>query len=84
MANPVMIKCRLTGNVIDIEDNSTTSGALLDAFPPKVRQSLKPGPASYAANQTWEVLPDPAGSPDSFIQNLATGYCIDIQANSLG
>lgn len=84
MANPIMIKCRFNGNVIDIEDNSIKSGALLDAFPPKVGQSLNPGPATFAANQTWEVLPDPAGSPHSIIQNPATGNCIDIQANSIG
>jgi len=84
MANPIMIACRHNGNVIDIEGNSTNSGALLDAFPPKVGQSLNPGPVTFAANQTWEVLPDPAGSSHAIIRNPATGHCIDIQGNSVG
>jgi Ricin-type beta-trefoil lectin domain-like len=82
MADPIMIKCRLNGNVIDIKENSTQSGAPLDAFPPKAAQSLS-GPTTFAANQTWEVQPDPAGSPHFIIQNPATGFCIDIQSNSV-
>jgi hypothetical protein len=80
-STPIMIKCRLNGNVVDIENNSTTPGTSLDAFPPKVGESLN-GPATFAANQTWEVLPDPAGSSHHIIKNPATGLCIDIHNNS--
>jgi len=82
MAAPMMINSKLNGNVIDIQDNSTTPGTLLDAFPPKAHLSLT-GPTTLAANQTWEVLADPAGSPHFIIQNPATGNCIDIQKNSI-
>jgi hypothetical protein len=83
MSTRIMITSKLNGNVIDIQENSTKPGALLDAFPPKVGQSLNPGPATFAANQTWEVLPDPAGSGHFIIQNPHTKNCIDIQGNSL-
>lgn len=86
MATPIMIQCKLNGqdlvgNVIDIQDNSTQPGALLDAYPPKAGQSLTK-PTTFAANQTWEVLPDPAGSSHFIIQNPA-GLCIDIRDNSI-
>jgi hypothetical protein len=87
MATPIMIQCRLTGqdntgNVIDIQGNSVKPGTLLDAFPQKVWPSLNSGPAIFAANQTWEVLPDPAGSHHFIIQNPGSLNCIDIQGNS--
>jgi hypothetical protein len=82
MATTIMIQCKLNGNVIDIQDNSTQSGALLDAYPSKAPQSLTE-PTTFAANQTWEVLPDPAGSRHFIIQNPATGHCIDIRGNSI-
>jgi hypothetical protein len=87
MTIPIMIQCKLNGknmvgNVIDIQDNSTEPGALLDAYPPKVGQSLTQ-PTTFAANQTWEVLPDPLHSSHSIIQNPATGNCIDINHNSI-
>jgi hypothetical protein len=77
-----MIQSRLNGNVIDIQGNSTNQGALLDAFPPKVGTRSLSGPTQFAANQTWEILPDPAGSSHFIIQNPGTGHCIDIQLNS--
>ena len=43
MSTRIMITSKLNGNVIDIQENSTKPGALLDAFPPKVGQSLNPG-----------------------------------------
>jgi hypothetical protein len=79
MATPTMIRCKLNNNVIDI---STKSGALLDAAPSKASQSPR-GPTTLAANQTWEVLPDPARSSHFIIQNPASGNCIDIQGNSI-
>jgi hypothetical protein len=83
VATPIMIQCKLNvGNVIDIQENSTKPGALLDAYPPKASQSLTE-PTTLAANQTWEVLPDPAGSSHFIIQNPATGHCIDIRGNSI-
>ena len=87
MATPIMIQCNLNGqdmvgNVIDIQDNSTEAGALLDAYPPKAGQSLTK-PTTFAANQAWEILPDPLHTSHSIIQNPATGNCIDIRENSI-
>jgi hypothetical protein len=80
MTTPIMIQCGVYA--IDIRENSKKSGALLDAFPQEVWPSLD-GPATFAANQTWEILPDPAGSSHFIIQNPATKHCIDIQENSI-
>ena len=41
MSNYYFIKSKLNGNVIDIQGGSTTSGALLDAYP-QIRAILKP------------------------------------------
>jgi hypothetical protein len=87
VATPTMIQCKLNGsfnvgNVIDIQGNSTQPDALLDAWPPKAGQSLG-NPSPLAANQTWEILHDPAGSENFIIQNPETGHCIDIQENSI-
>jgi hypothetical protein len=87
MATVIMMSSKLNGYVIDIENNSTTEGAGLDAFPPKsgTVPVLIPGgkPPEFAANQSWEVLPDPAGSKHVIIKNPATGHCIDIKDNSV-
>jgi hypothetical protein len=40
-------------------------------------------PTKFAANHTWEILPNPAGSTHFIIKNPATGHCIDIRENSL-
>jgi hypothetical protein len=77
MATPMMIESSLNGNVIDIQGNS-----LLDAYPPKTHLVLEGPPIPLAANQTWEVLANPAGSSHFIIQNPATGNCIDIKENS--
>jgi Ricin-type beta-trefoil lectin domain-like len=79
----VMIKSNLDGNVIDIQGNSTQAGAKLDAFPPKVGTPSLDMATQFAANQTWEVLRDPAGSTHYIIKNPATGHCIDIREKSL-
>lgn len=81
MATPIMINSRLNGNVISIQASSKNGNTPLDALPPTAHLSLT-GPTTLAPNQTWEVLPDPAGSFHFIIQNPATGKCIDIQGNS--
>src|SRR5271154_4667035 len=87
MATAMRISSKLNGHVIDIEDNSTAAGAGLDAFTAKSGTTpvLIPGgkPPQIAANQSWEVLPDPAGSAHFIIKNPATGFCIDIKNNSV-
>jgi Ricin-type beta-trefoil lectin domain-like len=70
MSTSYFIKSRLSGNVIDIQGNSTQSGALLDAYPQKSR---------LADNQLWEFVADPAGSGYYFIQSKLSGYVIDIK-----
>jgi hypothetical protein len=80
MTIPIMINSRLNGNVIEIPGNSTQPAAL-DAFPPKAHLSLT-GPVQLAAEQTWEVLPNPDGPNHFIIKNPATGNCIEIKDNS--
>jgi Ricin-type beta-trefoil lectin domain-like len=63
----------LSGNVIDIQQASTKTGALLDAFPQK---------SSGTANQLWEFVADPAGSGCFFIVSQLNGNVIDIQGAS--
>jgi hypothetical protein len=67
------IKSKLSGNVIDVKDASTKSGALLDAFPQK---------ASGSENQLWTCVPDPAAAGYYFIRNKLSGNVIDIQGAS--
>lgn len=67
------IKSKLSGNVIDIQQASTKTGALLDAFPQK---------SSGTANQLWEFVADPAGSGCFFIVSQLNGNVIDIQGAS--
>jgi hypothetical protein len=67
------IKSKLSGNVIDIQDASTKSGALLDAFPQK---------ASGSGNQLWTCVQDPAAAGYYFIRNKLSGNVIDIQGAS--
>jgi hypothetical protein len=86
MAQVMMICSMLSGSVIEIANDSTAQGARLDANPPKsgTVPVLTPGagPPKLAANQSWEILPDPLGSPHYIIKNPATGHCIDIRDNS--
>jgi ricin-type beta-trefoil lectin protein len=82
VATPIMLRSRLNSNVIDIKENSTSSGAALDAYPSKVGQSLA-GPTIFAANQTWEFVPDPLGSSHSLLKNPGTKHCITIADGSL-
>jgi hypothetical protein len=70
------IKNPLTGHVIDIQDNSTVDGAVLDAFHAKTAKGEDP------SNQLWQLISDPAGSGYYFIQNKLTGNVIDIKGNS--
>jgi hypothetical protein len=77
MPTVIMLRSRLNSNVVDIEGDSTSDGAALDAYPSKVGESLS-GPPTFAANQTWEVVPDPLGSPHSLLKNPGTGHCITI------
>jgi hypothetical protein len=67
------------GNVIDIEGSSTTERTALDAFTPTVSAASLAGTTTFAANQTWEIDQDPAGSSHHVIKNPATGFCIDIR-----
>jgi hypothetical protein len=69
----VFIKSKLDGNVIDIADASTKSGAGLDAFPQKT---------SSNDNQLWHFLPDPAGSGYFYIVSKLNGNVIDVQKAS--
>jgi hypothetical protein len=73
MSTYCSIKSKLDGNVIDIQGNSTQSGALLDAFPTKTTGN---------DNQQWEFIPDPAGSGYYFIKSKLSGNVIDVQENS--
>jgi hypothetical protein len=67
------IKSKLDGNVIDIADASTESGAGLDAYPQK--------PTSND-NQLWHFLPDPSGSGYFYIVSKLNGNVIDVQGAS--
>jgi hypothetical protein len=73
MSTYCAIKSKLSGNVIDIQEASTKSGALLDAFPPKT---------SGNDNQLWEFVADPKGSGYYFIKSKLSGNVIDIQEAS--
>lgn len=67
------IKCKLDGNVIDIQGASTANGTPLDAWPQK---------SSGTENQMWEFVPDPAGSGYYFIKSQLNGNVIDIFGGS--
>ena len=84
MSNHIMLMSSLPSadvicNVIDIEHNSATVGTVLDAFTPKVTTASLVGTAAFAANQTWEIEPDPGGSSHHIITNPGSGLCIDIR-----
>jgi hypothetical protein len=92
-APSVMIRSNLTGintginndsnsNVIEIRGNSMQAGAGLDAAQAQAGFTLSPTPEHLATGQTWQVLPDPAGSTHHIIKNPATGLCINIANNS--
>ncbi len=92
MSQAMMISSLLNGHVIEIEENSTVPGgpvfpapkAGLDASNAKAQGfSLEGPPPPLAANQTWEILPDPAGSKHFILKNPASGNCIDIRDNSV-
>jgi hypothetical protein len=73
MGTYYFIKSKLDGNVIDIQGASTSSGALLDAFPKKT---------TGTDNQLWEFIADPAGSGYYFIKSKLNGNVIDVQGAS--
>src|ERR1700684_3744632 len=73
MSTYCAIKNKMSGNVIDIQEASTKSGAGLDAFPQKT---------SGNDNQLWEFVPDPAGSGYFFIVSKLDGNVIDIEGAS--
>jgi hypothetical protein len=73
MTTYYFIKSKLDDNVIDIQNASTKSGALLDAYPQKT---------TGTDNQLWEFVPDPAGSGYYFIKSKLNGKVIDIQGAS--
>jgi Ricin-type beta-trefoil lectin domain-like len=80
----ITIQSKLNDHVIDIQESSSSSGA-----PPLEARPVVGGgidlvgpPPPIASNQTWEILPDPAGSNHHIIKNPATGRCIDISGNS--
>jgi Ricin-type beta-trefoil lectin domain-like len=66
------IKSKLSGNVIDIQDNPEKTFGLLDAFPQK---------KSGADNQLWEFIRE-AGTDYFFIRSKLDGRVIDIQQAS--
>jgi hypothetical protein len=74
MSTYYFIKSKLDGNVIDIQGASTTSGALLDAYPQKT---------TGTSNQLWEFVADPAGSGYFFIKSQLDGTVIDIKGASM-
>jgi hypothetical protein len=65
-----------SGNVIDIQGNSTAEGALLDAYTAKIN------PGDNPANQQWEFVSDSTNPGYYFIENPSTKHVIDIQGNS--
>jgi len=73
MGTYYFIKSKLDGNVIDIQGASTSSGALLDAYPQKTTGS---------DNQLWEFVADPQGSGYYFIKSKLNGNVIDLQGAS--
>src|ERR1700733_6069753 len=66
------------GNVIDVAGDSTSQGALLDAFTPEGGVTVQ-GTWDLAANQAWSIIKEPAGSTHWVIENPASGLCIDIK-----
>ena len=62
------IKSKLSGDVIDIQDNPQKTFGLLDAFPQK---------KSGADNQLWEFIPE-QGSNYFFIRSKFDGRVIDV------
>ena len=74
-ANPgyYFIKSKLSGDVIDIQENPDKTIGLLDAFPQK---------ASGQDNQLWGFVPDHAGSEYYFIRSKQGGHVIDVQGAS--
>jgi hypothetical protein len=68
------ITSALDGNVIDIEDPSTGTGAWLDAVPRK---------ATDYRSQLWGFVPDPAGSGYFFITSAADDTVIDVAGTSM-
>jgi hypothetical protein len=74
MSNYYFIKNKLNGNVLDIQQNSTAAGALLDVYPQK---------SSGNDNQLWEFVPDPLNSGYYFIKSKLDGNVVDIQQASL-
>jgi hypothetical protein len=69
MSTYYFIKSNLSGNVIDIANASTKSGASLDSYPQKT---------TGTDNQLWEFIADPAGSGYYFIKSKLNGDVIDI------
>jgi Ricin-type beta-trefoil lectin domain-like/Fibronectin type III domain len=90
MGSEVMMMCVLPvdlagpwGYVIDIEGNAISEGTALDAFTPKASMvgRLGGGTTPIAANQAWEITPDPLGSPHYIIKVAGSSdLCIDIRA----
>lgn len=68
------ITSALDGNVIDIEDASTGTGAWLDAVPRK---------ATDYRSQLWAFIPDPAGSGYFFITSAVDDTVIDVAGTSM-
>jgi hypothetical protein len=92
MSQVMMIRSLLNQHVIDIDEKSAAPGgpvfpapgAGLDAYHAKSGGlSLEGPPPALAANQSWHLVPDPAGSSHFVIQNPASGNCIDIRENSV-
>lgn len=73
MGGYYFIKSKLDGNVMDVQGASTTSGALLDAYPQK---------STGNDNQLWEFIAGPAGSNYYYIKSKLDGNVVDIQGAS--
>jgi Ricin-type beta-trefoil lectin domain-like len=75
VANPgyYFIKSKLSGDVIDIQENPNKTIGLLDAFPQKTTDHQ---------NQLWGFVPDPAGSEYFFIRSQQSGFVIGIEHGS--
>lgn len=72
------IVSKLDGDVIDIEDASTKSNTLLDAYPRKVAADGFSG----SDNQLWYFVADPAAPQTSRIVSKLNGNVVDVQGAS--
>jgi len=78
----IFIQGLLDGSVIDVEDNKTTAGTPLDAYPMKFAPGGTPPTAaqlSNAANQLWTFADGPIKNSFFIESSLGTNLVIDIK-----